>query len=340
MYIKHLDLENFTVLHELNMDFSRGINVFIGENGMGKTHIMKALYSACQAVKPDVSFSQKLVRVFRPDGFGIHRLLSRSNRGGRARVKVVSDGASVEMTFTNRTAKYGATVIGEEKWENQKGNVESTFIPAKEILSNSRNLPEAVMKGNVEFDDTYIDIIAAARVDLSHGPDTTERKRYLKILHKITQGRVTVADERFYLKPGNQARIEFNLVAEGIRKIALLWQLIKNGTLEKGAMLFWDEPEANINPKYIPILAEMLLELQRNEVQIFISTHDYVLAKYLEIKQKEDDKLQYHSFYIENQEICFETGTFSELKHNSIMDAFSRLMDDVYSITTGVNAHG
>ena len=244
------------------------------------------------------------------------------------------------MTFTNRTAKYGATVIGEEKWENQKGNVESTFIPAKEILSNSRNLPEAVMKGNVEFDDTYIDIIAAARVDLSHGPDTTERKRYLKILHKITQGRVTVADERFYLNPGNQARIEFNLVAEGIRKIALLWQLIKNGTLEKGAMLFWDEPEANINPKYIPILAEMLLELQRNEVQIFISTHDYVLAKYLEIKQKEDDKLQYHSFYIENQEICFETGAFSELKHNSIMDAFSRLMDDVYSIMTGVNAHG
>ena len=56
MYIKHLELENFTVLHELNMDFSRGINVFIGENGMGKTHIMKALYSACQAVKPDVFF--------------------------------------------------------------------------------------------------------------------------------------------------------------------------------------------------------------------------------------------------------------------------------------------
>lgn len=129
-------------------------------------------------------------------------------------------------------------------------------------------------------------------------------------------------------------------MAEGIRKIALLWQLIKNGTLEKGAMLFWDEPEANINPKYIPILADMLLELQRNEVQIFISTHDYVLAKYLEIKQKKDDKLQYHSFYVEGQDIRFETGTFSELKHNSIMDAFSRLMDDVYSITTGVNTHG
>lgn len=334
MYIKHLELENFTVLHELHMDFSRGINVFIGENGMGKTHVMKAIYSACQAARPDVSFAQKLVRVFRPDDFGIHRLLSRGGRGGRARIQVISDTAKMEMTFTNRTAKYNASVTGEEAWEKQEGNIESTFIPAKEILSNSRNLPEAVMKGNVEFDDTYIDIIAAARIDLSHGPDTAERKKYLKILHQITQGRVTVADERFYLKPGNQARIEFNLVAEGIRKIALLWQLIKNGTLEKGAVLFWDEPEANINPKYIPVLADMLLELQRNEVQIFISTHDYVLAKYLEIKQKENDVVAYHSFYAEEGDIGCETGTFSDLSHNAIMDAFSKLMDDVYGVMT------
>ncbi len=334
MYIKHLEMENFTVLHELHMDFARGINVFIGENGMGKTHVMKALYSAAQAARPDISFAQKLVRVFRPDDFGIHRLLSRRGYGGRARIQVISDAAEMEMTFTNRTAKYNATVTGEEAWEKQEGNIESTFIPAKEILSNSRNLPEAVMKGNVEFDDTYIDIIAAARINLSHGPDTAERKRYLKILHQITRGRVTVADERFYLKPGNQAQIEFNLVAEGIRKIALLWQLIKNGTLEKGAMLFWDEPEANINPKYIPVLADMLLELQRNEVQIFISTHDYVLAKYLEIKQKEGDVVDYHSFYADGDEIRCETGTFSELKNNAIMEAFSRLMDDVYGVMT------
>ncbi len=334
MYIKHLELENFTVFHELHLDFSRGINVFIGENGMGKTHVMKALYSACQAARADVPFAQKLVRVFRPDDFGIHRLLSRSSHGGRARIQVFSDAAEMEMTFTNRTAKYGAAVTGEEAWEKQEGNTESTFIPAKEILSHSRNLPEAVMKGNVEFDDTYIDIIAAARINLSHGPDTSERKQYLKILRQITKGSVTIADERFYLKPGNQARIEFNLVAEGIRKIALLWQLIKNGTLEKGAMLFWDEPEANINPKYIPVLADMLLELERNEVQIFISTHDYVLAKYLEIKQKENDAVVYHSFYAEDDDIRCETGAFSELSHNAIMDAFSKLMDDVYGVMT------
>ena len=61
-------------------------------------------------------------------------------------------------------------------------------------------------------------------------------------------------------------------------KIALIWQLAKNGTLEKGSILFWDEPEANINPTHIPIIADMLLALQRSGVQIFIATHDYTFG--------------------------------------------------------------
>ena len=97
--------------------------------------------------------------------------------------------------------------------------------------------------GNVEFDDIYLDIIAAAKIDISRGVDSAARKKYLDILQKISSGKVTLYDDRFYLKPGTQAKLEFNLVAEGLRKIALLWQLIKNGTLEKGSVLFWDETD-------------------------------------------------------------------------------------------------
>lgn len=42
----------------------------------------------------------------------------------------------------------------------------------------------------------------------------------------------------FYLKKGSSKQ-EFNLVSEGIRKMALIWQLVKNGMLEKGSVLFW-----------------------------------------------------------------------------------------------------
>lgn len=108
---------------------------------------------------------------------------------------------------------------------------------------------------------------------------------------------MTLENDRFYLKPGTQAKLEFNLVAEGLRKIALLWQLIKNGTLEKGSVLFWDEPEANINPKYIPVLAELLVMLESEGVQIFVSTHDYFLSKYIEVKRNENSVVQYISLY-------------------------------------------
>ena len=273
MPLTKIAAENFTVFEDIKIPFCEGLNVLVGENGVGKTHIMKLAYAACQASKHDVSFSQKTTMLFRPDQSGIGRLVNRGKSGSnKAMVSVESDTAKIGMTFSTKTRKWDAEINSEEKWEKQMSDLTSVFIPAKEILSNAWNLDAAVKMGNVEFDDTYLDIIAAAKIDISRGVDSTVRKKYLDILQKISNGKVTLHEDRFYLKPGTQAKLEFNLVAEGLRKIALLWQLIKNGTLEKGSVLFWDEPEANINPKYIPVLAELLIMLETEGVQIFVST--------------------------------------------------------------------
>ncbi len=326
MAIKKIELENITVFDKLEVPFSEGINVLIGENGVGKTHIMKLIYSACQAVKHDVSFSQKAVRVFRPDGSNIHRLLSRKNKEGTASINVISDTSSIGMKFSALTKKWDAEVINGERWEEQ-ANLSSIFIPAKEILSNACNLTEAVLMGNVDFDDTYLDIIAAAKVNLSRGKGSQERKKYLNILQKISEGKVAVENERFYLELDPQAKMEFHLVAEGLRKIALLWQLIKNGTLEEGAVLFWDEPEANINPVHIPIIVDLLLMLQREGVQIFVSTHDYFVAKYFDVRKNGDDQILFHSLYRDADRVIGYEGqkNFTDLNHNPIMDIFMRL---------------
>ena len=39
-------------------------------------------------------------------------------------------------------------------------------------------------------------------------------------------------------------KVDFSLEAEGLRKLGLIWKLIRNGLLEKGTVLLWDEPEA------------------------------------------------------------------------------------------------
>jgi predicted ATP-dependent endonuclease of OLD family len=341
MYIERIGLKNFTVFKDVNIKFSEGINVFVGENGMGKTHIMKVLYSACQAASVNVSFTHKLVRTLLPDDSKISRLSTRklgSSESTKIRICGKNDSDSnariLDTTFNHKTKKYDAPVIGEEGWETSFNGASSIFIPAKEILSHSYNLPAAVAKNNVMFDDTYVDVINSAKIDISVGRNSQIKNAMLNKIEKMTDGKVLYDESKdeFYLKKG-QSKQEFNLVAEGIRKMALLWQLVKNGTLEKGSVLFWDEPEANINPVHIAVVVELLLMLQREGVQIFVATHDYFLAKYIDIKRTEEDKLQFYSLYTEgvNEDIkCEEAEQFGYLDNNAILETFRKLyMDEI-----------
>jgi predicted ATP-dependent endonuclease of OLD family len=325
MAITKIELEKFTVFDSLEIDFSKGINVFIGENGAGKTHAMKLLYSACQASqvqKTAIDFPAKIARTFKPDNLSLHRLVRRGSGNSTAKIVVSSDKAKLSLEF-NAKYKKNITIEGAESWNKQFSDLISTFIPAKEILSHARNLTQAIEKGNVDFDDTYRDIIAAASIDLSRGPESDKTQRYLKKLNEIIKGTVRIENDEFYLLQGNQSKLEFQLVAEGLRKIALLWQLIKNGTLGKGSILFWDEPEANINPMQIPAIVDMLLELQRDGVQIFVATHDYFFAKYLEVRKQKEDEILFHVLFKSggvNSAACHDSAnSFSLLENNSIL---------------------
>ena len=338
--ITQIKLENFTVFKNTEITFDKGINIFIGENGTGKTHILKLLYSATQATNPKVSFSNKLVRTMLPDDYKISRLITRVRGSNNATVKIsaqIDTNTPIKnliMDFNHKTNKWEALVKGEEIWEKTFKDISSIFIPAKEILSNSFNLTAAVEKDNVRFDDTYIDIINSAKVDISVGRNSAKRDNRLKAIEKIIDGTVSYDSKKdeFYLKKGN-SRQEFNLVAEGIRKMALLWQLVKNGTLEKGSILFWDEPEANINPTYLPIIVELLYELQSNGVQIFVSTHDYMLAKYFETRKKKNTSLIFHSFSREKGIVSYSSAAkFGDLNNNLIIESFNKLLDEIYSI--------
>lgn len=342
MIIKKIKLENYTVFEDQQIDLCPGINIFIGENGTGKTHILKLLYSACQSVSKKTSFSYKLVSTMLPDDYKISRLITRKpgNRSGLIRIvageRDNTQDRVLTASFHGKTKKWEAEISGEDDWEESFAGMSSIFIPAKEILSHSYNLNAASGMDNVRFDDTYLDIINAAKIDVSVERNSTAKEAMLKAVEKMTQGTVLydVKRDEFYLKSKN-AKQEFNLVAEGVRKMALLWQLIKNGALEKGSVLFWDEPEANINPTYIPIIVEILLELQRRDVQIFISTHDYMLANYFEVKKTEQDCILFHSLSHPDNADGLQYGKaprFADLKENSIISAYNKLLDEIYDL--------
>ena len=66
-------------------------------------------------------------------------------------------------------------------------DLSNVFIPTKEILSNSWNLSNVVQQGNIIFDDTYLDIIAVAEVNVASGKDNSRKKKYLNELKKTAR---------------------------------------------------------------------------------------------------------------------------------------------------------
>jgi len=143
------------------------------------------------------------------------------------------------------------------------------------------------------------------------------------------EGKVTVKNEEFFLR-NRQGNLEFSLLAEGIRKLGLLWLLIQNGTLLNGSVLFWDEPETNLNPKLFGPLIEILLELQRMDVQIFLATHDYVILKELDLRKKENDSVLFHSLFREKKSVQIQyhsTDEYLQIHPNAIQDTFLDLFD-------------
>lgn len=72
---------------------------------------------------------------------------------------------------------------------------------------------------------------------------------------------------------------------------------------------------------------EHIYEVPDIGVQIFVSTHDYFLSKYIEVKRSKESNVQYISLYKDfGEKVRCETATeFELLEHNAIMDTFRQL---------------
>ena len=328
-----IHLENFTAFKNLDVEFSPGINVFIGANGTGKTHIMKAAYAACDVSFPGKNFADKLEKVFSPSNHQIGRLTRRAQKSSKSKIivtrKINEEICNLTLAFSNHTKEFAkATITGAKTWG--AAQIQSVFIPVKDMLANSPGFRSSYEQRELCFEAIYDDILARAQLKPLKGPADKNRKTLMEILQNAIAGDVIERSEEFFLK-NDQGELEFSLLAEGFRKLGLLYKLIQNGTLLNGAVLFWDEPEANLNPTLMKTVVEILLALQQQGVQIFISTHDYVFLKWLTLLTdvSSGDNVIYHLIYqdtITKEVSKISTNNFYSISPNALVDTFSNLM--------------
>ena len=326
MTITRIGLERFTAFEALDFRPSPGINVLVGANGTGKTHLMKVAHAACDVSKTDIGFAEKIIRVFMPSGGSIGRLVKRRGESSHCGVHIHRGDRRIRVSFSNHaTLADSATVKGTQRWRTAP--VESVYVPVKEMLANAPGFLSLYVEREIHFEEIYADILIRAYRPAPRGPTPSGRRRLLTILQRAIDGKVHTKNEEFFLR-NKQGNLEFSLLAEGMRKLGLLWRLIQNGALLEGSVLFWDEPETNLNPKLFGAVIEILLELQRIGVQIFIATHDYAILKELDLQGKEKDKIIFHSLYRADGEIACQTAdTYLGIHPNAIAEAFDDLYD-------------
>ncbi|GHU92119.1 hypothetical protein FACS189479_00030 [Spirochaetia bacterium] len=351
--INRVEIEDLLVFKgKFVADFCPGVNVLIGSNGSGKTTLMKVMYAACQFVsesnkdKPDnnhFTLSDYFTN-FYPDTSLVEQIknrgkikssvlrifnnsinmsapvldISSSNDLSALQINLGEDGASSSLTLY--------------QWCRLKP--QAVFIPTAEMLSHARGFLALNRERQLPFDKTEIDILSKAELEPTR-EITSNANRLIELLRTQIGGQVVFDGKEFYVDKDDQSvgKVSYSFEASGIRKIGLLWKLLRNGLLESGSILFWDEPEASINPELIPTLVDILLELQRGGVQIFIATHSYDVARWFELNKKAENLLRYFNLRrTDNGIVADVADDYVSLSNSLIEDAGDMLLRRVTDV--------
>jgi len=333
-HITSVALDAITVHSNMKLECSPGINVLIGENGSGKTHILKCMYAVLRAAeeatrgtsavagKPD-----KLERVL---GGPVRSLFAPEDAVARVRVECERGKFEREETLGGRAA-----------WslpDSVRPRV--MFLPSREVLAMFTGFARLYEDRDIPFDETYYDLCRElSRFELREAPETLAPE--ISELQSIIGGPVRLDASRFVVDTPN-GPLGAPVVAEGHRKLACVAYLMKNGALTPETTLFWDEPEANLNPKLIRTVAQLIRRLAKAGVQFFIATHDYLLARELsmEAEYERADDTRFFALYRTSPgaPVTFEWGTrWSDLQKNPIFEAFAAHYDHEQSLFAGAS---
>ncbi|HLK58078.1 MAG TPA: AAA family ATPase [Chthonomonadaceae bacterium] len=316
---QRLFLSNFTVFKDAAFEFTPGVNVFIGENGSGKTHLLKAIYAYQRPPSRDVpDLASTLMSLFQVEN-GDALIRTPSTRGGVARVR--GQYGENEWSYALRRTVRESVLVQTARLEMGQ----PVFIPAMDMMGHTREFLEAYNQVYLDFDLTCRDIVTLFRL---RSRNAVENNGPMEALVKVLGGDIEQDENgRFYLQ-SSTGRLPMPMVAEGLRKIASLVRLQRNGWLVPGSTLFWDEPETNINPILMDEVIAAILALSRKGVQVFLTTHSYVILKELDLQATTQDSVRYFSLQGSKGGTQITVADeFTALKPNPILQQYGSLYD-------------
>lgn len=292
--ITRVSAQSFGPLDSVDIALGSRLNVITGDNGTGKTQLLKLLYACTRtisvAANPQMTkgalnsaLAAKLIGVFRPDQLG--RLTRRAPGRRRADVTVKYAGIGTPLDFSFATNSRHEVRVASAPTDPLPDT--PAFLPSRELLSIYPGLAELYETREIELEETWRDTAQLLSRSALIGPRGEQANQLLAPLLDIMEGRVTEEQGRFYVTlrnpSGGADKFEAHLVSEGFRKLAMIIRLVSSGVLLQSGYLFWDEPEANLNPATQRAVARAIVTLAGSGTQVFIATHSVFLLRELEL---------------------------------------------------------
>lgn len=292
--IKDFNLDNYgPILNAKGQNLGQ-INLIMGENSTGKTFLLKALYSAIRSHEEankgnnnqDFAevLSDKLYWTFQVDKIG--DIVTKGDGKKLSAAITLTDNSSLLFSFGKDTTKKVTPSLN----NLNKRSSNSVFLPPKEVLS----LIDVIYKSTeidkmFGFDATYADLVAALKIPTQKGRNHDAFANSRKQLENIFSGKVEFDSKSssWIYKKGN-SKFSIMATAEGVKKVAIFDTLLGNRYLDKGSIVFIDEPESALHPTAIIALLDIITVLAKAGIQFFLATHSYYVIKKLLLIAKEN----------------------------------------------------
>lgn len=357
VHVKRFSISNITAFNKAELELGDGINVLIGENSTGKTHILKLIY-ACLYISDGTSsytahYPESLTKLGNLFKGNSGSSLLRVARPAKASETTVIANVRLELSneqlariswnFINFLPNGLQKITPSNRQKNISSNGSfsvSLFLPSREVLSMFPGFVSAYLKRELSFDETYYDLCLALDASPLRTPHFENEAYLLEPLREVLAGDVKREGREFTVETVDTDALSAHLVAEGLRKVATLVYLVKNGSITKDTILLWDEPEANLNPKIIKHVVEFLVRLSKAGVQIVLATHDYLFAREISISAEANltSGTRFFSLYREEglDGVQIESGeTLADLQHNPIVDGYMEHYDRENALFAG-----
>ena len=358
--IRKLSVEGITVFPTQEVfRFAPGMNIIIGGNDSGKSHLMKLCYAICKwscggsrRELPVVWAEEKRLRLDLLRVFGtrdLTGLTSRCVRNCTATVhaslcgeKVPPGSAEMEFSFREGHEEEGLKI---RTMPERSLNNNAVFLAPREVLS--------IYPCYVQAGKRYPELLDSASWELCRALETEPTEPPSPVMLHVSQqietllsGKLLRINGRFFLQRPGQEPLELNLVAEGFKRIGTLGLLIGNCTVRPGTCLFWDEPEMNLNAQHLPRLVNIMMTLCRAGVQLVLTTHSLFLLRELSIQlaDKKNRGVDRRFFGLQTPQIA-GTGVrvsaadeLNRLEHIASLDAETEQADRYLSLVPNLFA--